>query len=82
MSTVRDRTTVPIIKVARGVVFGMVAASAALAALVLVVVMAVRLNVYLPLHDPGRRVWVAYGGLGAIFVLAGAFSWRKRGSPK
>lgn len=81
VSTVRDKTTAPLTKVARGVVFGIIAAVTGVVALVLLVVAVLRLHVYLPFHPEGRRMWVAYVGLGAIFVLAGAFFWRRRTPP-
>jgi hypothetical protein len=79
VAAVRDKTTVPITKIARIVVFGLLAAVVGLIALVLLIIVLVRLiDVYLPFAPYGRRVWVGYAGLGAIFVLAGAFSWSKR----
>lgn len=79
VGTVRNKTTVPITTIARGVVFGLVVAVAAILALTLLSISVVRLLVaYLPFHPEGRRVWVSYAGLGAIFLLAGAFAWRKR----
>lgn len=79
VGTIRRKTTVPITKVARAVVFGLVAAVGAVLALVLVCVAVVRICVaYLPFDPVARRVWVTYAGLGAIFVMAGAFAWRKR----
>jgi hypothetical protein len=83
VGTVREKTTVPITKVARGVVFGLLAATLGLAALVLVVVALLRvIDVYLPFDPYGRRVWVGYAALGAIFVIAGAFCWTKRTTSK
>jgi H+/Cl- antiporter ClcA len=78
VGTVRDRTTVPITKVARAVVFGVLAAVAGVVAAILLIVAAVRLHVYLPFHPEGRKVWVVYAILSAIFLMAGAFVWRKR----
>ena len=78
VGTVRDRTTVPITKVARVAVFGLVAAVTGGVALVLLVIALVRLHVYLPFHPDGRKLWVTYAGLGAIFLLVGAFLWSKR----
>jgi hypothetical protein len=78
VATIRDRTTTPITKIVRAVVFGVVIAVMGVAALVLALVGILRLHVYLPFHPEGRRVWVTYVGLGAIFMLAGAFAWRKR----
>ncbi len=80
--TVRDKTTVPITKVARVIVFGLLAGLLAIAALILVVVALLRvIDVYLPFSPYGRRVWLAYAVLGAIFLVAGAFCWTKR-SPR
>lgn len=78
VGTVRDKTTVPITKVARGVVFGVVAAVAGTVALVMAVVAIIRLHVYLPFHPEGRKLWTSYAVLGAIFVAVGGFTWRKR----
>lgn len=79
---VRDRTTVPITRLARILVLGIVAAAAGLVAGILVLVALVRIiDVYLPFGPYAARVWVAYAGLGAIFLLLGAFCWSKR-SPK
>jgi hypothetical protein len=79
VSAIRDKTTVPITKIARLVVFGLVAAVVAIVALVLVIDVLVRIiDAYLPFDPYGRRVWVGYAALGAIFWLAGAFCWSKR----
>lgn len=79
VGTVREKTTVPITKVARAVVYGLVVAVSGILALALVCIAVIRLcDAYLPFHPEARRVWVTYAGLGAIFVLLGAFLWRKR----
>jgi hypothetical protein len=78
VTTVRDKTTVPVEKAARTVVYGLVAGLLAAVAVVLLIVGVFRLHVYLPFHPEGRRVWVSYVGLGAIFVASGGFLWRKR----
>jgi hypothetical protein len=79
VGTVRDKTTVPITKVARAVVFGLLAAVVAVIALVFAIDAVVRIiDVYLPFGPYGRRVWVGYAGLGAIFFVAGVFCWSKR----
>lgn len=79
VSTVRDKTTVPVTKVARAVVFGLIAGTLGLVALILFVIALVRvINVYLPFEPYGRRVWVTDAGLGAIFLVAGAFCWSRR----
>jgi hypothetical protein len=81
VTAVRDKTTVPVQKVAAVVVYGLVAALLGATALVLLIVGLFRLHVYLPWHPEGRRVWVSYLALGAIFSGAGAFLWRKRTTP-
>ncbi|HLH46027.1 MAG TPA: hypothetical protein VKV25_02640 [Acidimicrobiales bacterium] len=79
VETVRDKTTVPATKAARAVVFGLLVAVGGIVALILVVIALVRLiDVYLPISPYGRRVWVVYAGLGAIFLLAGVFCWGRR----
>jgi predicted lysophospholipase L1 biosynthesis ABC-type transport system permease subunit len=79
VEAVRTKTVVPLTKVAQIVVFGILVATAALAAGILLVIGLVRLiDSYLPVHPHARAVWVTYAGLGAIFVLAGAFLMRKR----
>jgi hypothetical protein len=83
VSTVRDKTTVPITKIARAVVFGVLAATLGVAALILLVITLLRvIDVYLPFDPYGRRVWVAYAALGAIFVAVGTFCWTKRTTSK
>ncbi len=78
VTTVRDKTTVPVQKAAAAVVYGLVAGVLGATAFVVLVVALFRLHVYLPFHPEGRRVWTSYVGLGAIFVALGAFLWRKR----
>lgn len=79
VTTVRDKTTVPVIKVARAVVFGLVAGVLLAGALLLLVVAFVRLlDVYLPYHPHSRRVWTVDLVASAIFLGTGAFFWRRR----
>ena len=76
---VRDKTTVPITKAARAVVFGSVAGILGAGAFLLVVIAVIRLlDVYLPYHPLARRVWTVDAGAAAIFLAAGAFAWRRR----
>jgi hypothetical protein len=77
VTTLRDQTTEPVTKIARAVVFGFIIVVMSSAAVVLGVIGVLRLHVYLPFQPEGRRVWVTYVGLGAIFMLVGAFFWRK-----
>jgi hypothetical protein len=79
VDTVRTKTVVPLSKLAQIVVFGLILAAGALAIAILFVIALVRvIDVYLPIHPHARSVWITYAGLGAIFVLAGAFSMRRR----
>jgi hypothetical protein len=79
VDTVRTKTVVPLTKVAQIVAFGLILAAGALAVAILFVIALVRIiDVYLPIHPHDRAVWITYAGLGAIFVLAGAFSMRRR----
>ncbi len=79
VGTVRDKTTVPVVKIARAIVYGLILAVAGIATLFLIVIATIRIAIaYLPFDPHSRRVWVTYAGLGAIFVLLGAFFWRKR----
>jgi len=78
VTTVRDKTTVPVQKIAAMVVYGLVAGVLGAMALILLLVGLVRLHVYLPFHPEGRRVWTSYVALGAIFVTLGGLLWRRR----
>jgi hypothetical protein len=74
---VRDRTTGPALKTARGVVYGLFAAIVGTVALVLAGILLVRvLNVYIP-----GEVWIIYLGLGALLTIAGLVLWRKAFAP-
>ena len=74
VGSVRGKTADPIEKVARVLVYGLVAAILGVAALVLLAVLLVRV---LDVAIPGE-VWPAHLIVGGIFTLAGAFLWRKR----
>ena len=76
VGSVRDKTTGPLIKVARVVVFGTLAAIVGVAALVLLAIVLVRVLNLLP-----GDVWVAHLITGAVFSLAGLFLWRKGAAP-
>jgi hypothetical protein len=78
VTTVRDKTTVPAMIGARGVVYGIVVAVLAVVLLVLLIIAALRLlYVYLPIHPLSRRIWVADLIVSAIFLGSGAFLWLK-----
>lgn len=79
VGAVRGKTTVPVTRAARAVVFGLVAGVLAATAFIVFVIALVRLlDVYLPWHPTARRVWTVYAGASAIFLGAGAFAWRRR----
>lgn len=77
VAKVRSNTTDRLVKVARTVVFGILAAIMGITAIVFAVVGAVRgLDELVP-----GPVWRVYLPLGAIFVLVGAFLWAKKTPP-
>ena len=74
---VRSNTTDRLVKVARLLVFGLLAAIVGGATGVVALIATVRfLDVVLP-----SGVWLPYLILGAIFVLFGLFAWRKANAP-
>ncbi|HTJ74315.1 MAG TPA: phage holin family protein [Acidimicrobiales bacterium] len=74
---VRSNTTDRLVKVARLLVFGLLAGIVGATTAVVALIAAVRfLNVILP-----SGVWLPYLILGAIFVLVGMFAWRKANAP-
>ena len=76
VGTVRDKSAVPLERVARLAVYGTLAGILGIFALVLVAIAAVRLlDVVLP-----EDVWVAHLVVGGIFTLAGLFLWSRRRS--
>lgn len=71
---IRDKTAVPLTTVARALVFGLLAATMGLTALIFVVIGVLRaVNVYVTQGE----VWGAYLLVGGIFTLGGAFTLRK-----
>jgi hypothetical protein len=74
IEVVRSNTTDRLVKLARLLVFGLIAAVAGTMALILLIIGAIRLlDVVLP-----REVWLPDVLLGAIFLSAGLFLWSKR----
>lgn len=74
---VRDKTTRPAITIARGVVFGLVAAIVGTVAILLFLIGAIRLvNGYLP-----GKVWTTYLLFGGIFTVAGMLLFSRRKPP-
>lgn len=79
VSTVRDKTTVPAILAAEGIVYGVMLAVLGAAMFILFMIALVRLvDVYLPVDPIGRRVWITDAGAAAILLGLGMFLWRKR----
>ena len=77
VETVRDRTTTPIMKIARGLVFGVFAGTIIVAIAVLAIIGAVRLlDEVLP-----SGVWLPYLILGVLFAVVGALLFRRRNAP-
>lgn len=77
VGSIRSKTTEPVERIVRVVVYGLVAAVLGIAALVLVAAALVRA---IDIAVPGE-VWSAHLILGALFTLLGLFMWSKR-APK
>ena len=80
VGNVRDRTTGPAIKVARGVVYGLFSLLVAIAVLVMLAVSGVRaLDAYLPDAVFGEQhTWAAHGLIGLVFTIGGMACWSRR----
>ncbi len=77
IDVVRSNTTDRLVRIARLVVFGVIAVIVGSMAGVLALIALVRLlDVILP-----PDVWLPYVVLGAIFLVAGLFLWSKRTAP-
>ena len=77
IEVVRSNTTDRLVKVARLLVYGVIAAIAGAMAGVVALIALIRiLDVVLP-----REVWLPYVLLGAIFLGAGLFLWSKKTAP-
>lgn len=74
VEAVRSRTSGPLVTAVRALVYGVAIATAAVGAVVLVAVAAVRA---LDIVVPGD-VWAAHLITSAVFGLAGAWAWSKR----
>jgi len=79
---VRDRATTPVVHIARGVIYGLLAAFLGFAALVLVLVAVTRaLQSLLELAvEWPRAVYLSYLIIGGILSLCGAFFLKRRHS--
>ncbi|HKY68028.1 MAG TPA: phage holin family protein [Acidimicrobiales bacterium] len=83
VGNVRDKTTGPAITAARAVVYGLFAGIVGIAALVVLIVAAIRLvNSYLPDAVFGEEhMWATYTIVGGLLVIAGAVCWSRRTGP-
>lgn len=79
VGAVRDKTTVPLITIARALVFGLLAAFVGIAAVVFLTIGLVRV---VDVATGDGRVWIAHGSIGGIFTLAGLFLLRKATAQK
>jgi hypothetical protein len=77
VGSVRDRTAVPLERLARLLVYALLAAVLGVAAAVLMAILLVRV---LDVAIPGG-VWSAHLITGGIFVAAGLFLWSRRSAP-
>jgi hypothetical protein len=78
VDAVREKTTGPVLTVARAIVYGLIGVFAVIVALIVLTIALVRLvDVYLP-----GEVWSAHLLIGAIFIAGGWLAWRKRYAPE
>lgn len=79
----KARTTVPVVKVLRAIIYGLVVLVAAVTALVLALLGVVRMwDAYVPVHPLDRRVWLGYVVLGSLLFLAGGALLARRTASK
>jgi len=77
IDVVRSNTTDRLVKVARLLVFGLIAVILGSMAGIIALIALIRiLDVVLP-----REVWLPYVILGAIFLAMGTFLWSKKAAP-
>ena len=77
IDVVRSNTTDRLVKVARVLVYGVIALILGSMAGIIALITLIRvLDIVLP-----REVWLPYMVLGAIFLAAGLFAWSKKTAP-
>lgn len=77
IDVVRSNTTDRLVKVARVLVYGVIAVILGTMAGIVALIAAIRvLDIVLP-----REVWLPYVVLGAIFLVVGLFLWSKKTAP-
>jgi hypothetical protein len=79
VTSIRNKTTVPLTTVVRGVVYGILAAFAGGAAMVLMAIALVRL---VDVLTGAGNVWIAHLSIGMVFTLVGVWAWSKRRPPE
>lgn len=84
IASVRRYTTRPLVVIARGLVFGVLAVAAGLLVITLLIIGGIRGLVSLGdvWFAHGTAVWLSYIVLGSIFTLTGAFLMRRRRPPR
>lgn len=75
VSTIREKTVDPLVKLTRIVVYGILAL---IALLVVAIFGSIALVRILDVYAFGNRVWISYLILGGIFMVAGLLLWSKR----
>lgn len=80
VTTVRDKTTTPLVKVTRGVVYGLFAGILGMVAVVLTLIIATRLiqAAFDAVVTTPRSVYLSYFTVGGLLTLAGWMLLRKR----
>ena len=76
VATVNDKAVRPAVVAARGIVFGVIIAVAAITVFVLFCVMFIRITTI-----AGHRIWASYIVLGLVFCAVGAILYSRRGVP-
>ena len=77
IDVVRSNTTDRLVKVARVLVYGVIALILGSMAAIIALITLIRvLDIVLP-----REVWLPYMVLGAIFLAGGLFAWSKKTAP-
>jgi hypothetical protein len=80
VGSVREKTTGPLLKASRGVVYGLFAGFVGFVVLVMAIVMGARLlNNYLPDAVFGEdHMWAVYLIIGLLFLIGAAVTWPRR----
>jgi hypothetical protein len=73
---VHDKTTGPIIGIAKAVIYGTVALFAGIAVLILGIILTSHLLALIP-----GEIWIPDVAIGGVLVLAGLFLWGRRQAP-